>query len=292
MDLNSARLFAHVVQQGSFSKASRVSGIPLATVSRRVAELEASLGLRLLERTTRRLRLTDAGARFYGSLERGLDEIDAGLLALNEEQTLLQGRLRLSLPPGFEPFWNLLERFQAQYSRVELDVMVTERHVDFVEDGIDLAVRVGQTSAQATVARILHRYRHLLVASPEFLQQHSVEVPADIEALPCAVWAKSHQKPEWVLGDKHVSVKAVMRGNDYSLVRAAVLSGNYLGEMPPFLCRPLLDSGRLKTVLPDYPMPEQAVSLLYSDRRNLPAITRCFIDFCVAEYDARRLKFE
>ena len=126
MDLNSARIFVNVVDKGSFSSAARQMKIPVSTVSRRVAELESSLNVRLLERSTRKLRLTEAGATLHEFVSRGVEEMDAGLLALAEREQDLRGRLRLSMPPSFEPMWTLLDNFQALHTNIEIDLFVSE----------------------------------------------------------------------------------------------------------------------------------------------------------------------
>jgi len=284
MDLNSARIFSNVAAKGSFSSAARLMGIPVATVSRRVAELESSLNVRLLERSTRKLRLTEAGATLYEFVSRGVEEMDAGLLALSEQERNLNGRLRLSLPPSFEPMWKLLGDFQEIHANIEIDLFVSERQLEFIEDGIDVALRIGDVASQSAVARLLMTYRHCLVASPEFLADNSLENPQDIIFKKCAAWCQKDQPITWSLGNETLTINPFIRANDYLHMRYLALCHKCITELPPFFCQKYIESGRLVEVLPDYPMPEQQINLVYPSRKRMSRITRVFIDYCVESF--------
>lgn len=281
MDLNSARIFVNVVAKGSFTSAAKLMGIPVATVSRRVAELESSLDVRLLERSTRKLRLTEAGAILYEFVSRGVEEMDAGLLALLEKEQDLRGRLRLSMPPSFEPMWTLLNNFQALHANIEIDLFVSERRLDFIEDGVDVALRIGDIASQSAVARLLMTYRHRLVTSPEYFAEVSIESPQDILSLKCAAWSQKDDVITWSLGNEKLTINPFIRANDYLYMRYLALSHKCITELPPFFCQKHLESGELAEVLPDYPMPEQQVNLVYPSRKSVSRITRVFIDFCI-----------
>lgn len=284
LNLNNARIFAQVVAKGSFSAASRELGMPIATVSRRMTELEETIGIRLIERSTRKLRLTDAGAILYEYVSRGVEEMDAGLLALNENEAQIKGRLRLSLPPSFEPMWKLLDNYSDLYPNVDIDVFVSERRLDFIEDGIDIALRVGEVASETAVARHLLLYRHKLVATPEFLTQNSISKPEDLHAVKVAAWAKHNQVIKWQLGDETINITPYFRTNDYLNVRYMALQGKCITELPPFFHQTYLASGELVEVLPDFPMPEQSVQLVYPSRKSVSRITRVFIDYCVKHF--------
>ncbi len=257
MDLNSTRMFANVVSKGSFSAAASFMAVPVATISRRVADLESTLGVRLLERSTRKLRLTEAGAILYEFASRGLEEMEAGLLALSEQQQNLKGRLRLSLPPSFEPMWKLLDSFQEQYSNIEIDLFVTERRLDFIEDGIDVALRIGDLASLSAIARLLLSYRHRVVASPEFLAGNLFKTPLDITTYKCAAWAKKEQDIIWSLGNEKIPIKPFIRANDYAYMRYLALNHKCMTELPPFYCQESIENGKLIEVLPEHPMPVQ-----------------------------------
>lgn len=284
MDLNSARIFVNVASKGSFTAAASFMGIPVATVSRRVAELESSLSVRLLERSTRRLRLTEAGATLYDFVSRGVEEMDAGVLALSEKEQNLKGRLRLSLPPNFEPIWNLLDNFQELHPNIEIDLFVSERKLDFIEDGIDVALRIGDVTNQSAVARLLMIYRHRVVASPKLIAEYSFETPRDIISKKCAAWGKKNQVIIWSLGSEKITINPYIQANDYSHMRYLALNHKCITELPPFFCDNYIESGELVEVLPDYPLPKQQVSLVYPSRKQVSRITRVYIDYCVESF--------
>ncbi len=283
MDLNSVELFVRVVQKGSFSAASRYTGVPVATVSRRVSELERSLGVRLLERSTRQLRLTGAGSTLYEFVSRGLQEMDAGVLALQNRESELRGTLRLSMPPNFEPWWHLLNDFMKEFPLIELDIYATERKIDLIEDGIDVSLRIGDVVHLSAVARKIMNYHHLLVATPQFIKSFGQPaLPADLLNFPCAGWGKKNDSIEWILGGEKISIEAFVRVNDYLHLRHLALHNFCIIELPPFLANELIAQQRLVQILPDYTFPQYSVSLLFQSRNQISRIARVYIDFCVA----------
>jgi len=283
MDLNSVELFVRVVQKGSFSSASRHTGVPVATVSRRVSELERSLGVRLLERSTRHLRLTGAGSTLYDFVSRGLQEMDAGVLALQNRESELRGTLRLSLPPNFEPWWELLKNFQAKFPRIEIDVYTTERKIDLIEDGVDVALRIGDVVYLSAVARKLMDYRHVLVATPRFIENFGQPTsPQELSNFPCAAWRKKDTLINWELGGEKIMIQASIRANDYPHMRYLALQDLCITEQPPFMVNELIAKKRLLHILPQYDFPQYSVSLLYQSRHQLSRIARVYIDYCSA----------
>lgn len=286
MNLNSVKMFVHVVDKGSFSAASKFLNIPVATVSRRVSELEQSLKLRLLERTTRQLRLTEAGAIFYEFSSRGIEELNAGLLALQEQESELSGRLRLSIPPNFEPWWELIHDFQCEYPNIRVDIFASERKLDLVEEGIDVSLRVGELEVLSSVARQIFQYRHILVAAPNFIEQHGMPKSIhDLTMLPCAAWSKKEQEVSWILGGEKTNITPYIRANDYPHMRFLALQGTCVTELPLFLCRQQLSTNQLIEILPDKPLPIQQLNLIYPSRKQLSKISRVYIDFCLENYE-------
>jgi DNA-binding transcriptional LysR family regulator len=282
MDLNAVQMFVGVVQAGSLSAAALRMGIPLPTLSRRLRDLERELKIQLLERSARGARLSDAGTRLYEHAVRGIDALVEGEEAVKSDQARLRGRLRLSLPTGFEPWWKLLGAFQRQYPDIQLSVYATDRRVDVIEDGIDVALRVGAIVHEAMVGRRLLFYRHVLVASPELLQR--LGVPATPDALhrfPCAAWCRdANTKAVWQLGDDMVELKAALTTNDYLHLFSRAMAGEVVTELPPFLAAEAIRSGQMCLLLPDHPMPEQQINLLYPSHRHPSSIVRAYLDFC------------
>src|SRR5258708_509389 len=164
-------MFVSVVQGGSLSATAQRTGIPLPTLSRRIRELERELKVQLLERSARGTRLTDAGTRLYEHATRGIEALTEAEQAVRSDQARLKGRLRLVLPTAFEPWWELLGAFQRHYPDIQLSVYTTDRRVDLVQDGIDIALRIGAVQHESMVARRLLSYRHALVASPALLER-------------------------------------------------------------------------------------------------------------------------
>lgn len=282
MDLNAVRMFVHVVQAGSLSAAAERAGVPLPTLSRRIRELERQLNVQLLERSVRGTRLTDAGTRLYEHAGRGIEALLEAEQAVVSDQARLKGRLRLSLPPGFEPWWALLSAFQQRYPDIRLHVYTTERRVDLVEDGIDVALRVGAIAHEAMVARRMLSYRHVLVAAPALIER--LGLPESVEALhrfPCALWAQSGNAPGvWRLGEQTFEPRSLLSTNDYAHLRSRALAGDAVAELPPFLAAPAIRAGQLRALLPQHPLPEQSIHLLYPSHRHPSAIVRAYLDFC------------
>ena len=281
MDLNAAALFVKVVQYGSFSETARRTNIPVATVSRRIKELEKDLGFRLLERSTRFLRLTDAGARFFEYANQGVEAFEIGLSTLDHDQLALSGTLRLSLPPGFMPWRQLLQDFQSGYPHVNVELLATERRVDLIEDGIDVALRIGDRQDDRAMTKKLCEYRHLLVASPIFLKKYGEPLqPTHLLKMPCASWRTSTDTTIWQLGNETVQINPFFQVNDYLHLLELALAGICVTELPPFLAQDYIAEGQLQHLLTNYPVPLCELNLLYPSRRQLSRLVKTYINFC------------
>lgn len=282
MDLQAAAMFVAVVRSGSLSAAAAKTRTPLATLSRNVRQLETDLGVQLLERTTRGTKLTDAGLRLYEHASRGIDALLEGELAVAKHPHLLQGRLRLSLPPSFEPWWELLAAFQAAHPDIQVVVYTTERAVDLGMEGIDIALRIGPVVHESLIAKRLVRYRHVLVASPALVARFGTPTtPEALLRLPAGLWvrdANSHRP--WRLGERDVEPTPVLAVNDYLHLRQRAIRGDIVTELPPFLATEALRDGRLVTLLPEHPFPEQEVNLLYQRQQQPSRVVRACLDFC------------
>ena len=277
MDLNAVRLFALAAEAGSISEGARRSGIPLATLSRQLRQLEDDLGLRLLERGPRGLALTAAGSQLISDAQPAL-----ALLAQAEQRlhhaSGVAGQLRISMPPHLEALWPLFRAFSRRYPAVTFDVFVTDRRVDLVADGIDVALRVGDRGTAGYVGRTLTRYRHRLVASPAFLTAHPIATPEDLAQVPCACWRGSGPRV-WILGEKEVELQPVLVTNDYLHLLRLAEAGDVLTEVPPFLAAPGFARGQLVEPLPEHPLPENAMRALVVERRSMAPVVRQFLDY-------------
>ena len=288
MDLNAVRMFVAAVQTGSLSAAAARLDMALPTLSRRIRELEAELNVRLFERNARGVRLTDAGTRLYEHASRGIESLEDAARAVASDEAQLRGTLRLSIPPSFEPWWDLIAAFQRCHPQVQVSVFTTERRVDLVEDGIDVALRVGEVVHDSMVGRRLLGYRHVLVASPQLLERVGEPTsPEGLRHLPCGVWQRrSAPGAIWQLGDQRFEPLATLVTNDYVHLRSRAIAAELLTELPPFLAHAALQRGELKQVLPDLPMPAQDLWLLHPSRRFVSSIVRAYIDFCQTHADA------
>jgi DNA-binding transcriptional LysR family regulator len=281
VDLNALKLFAAAAEAGSLSAAARRTGVPLPTLSRRVRQLEDDLGLRLLERGPQGLVLTRAGTQL-------LAEVGPALATLQQAHQRLRdgsgvaGTLRVSIPPHFEPMWSVFAEFGQRYPAVAFDVFVTDRRVDLIADGIDVAIRVGDGGSSSYVGRTLARYRHRVVASPVLVRGAKLERPAELRERPCACWRTS-KTPAWTLGGVQVELDPVMMTNDYEHLLRIALDGRVITEVPPFMARGPIEAGRLVEVLPEHPMPLASLRALVLDTRALSPVIRQFLDFVADE---------
>ena len=282
MDLNATRMFIHVAQAGSLSGAAERANVPLPTLSRRIRELERQLKVQLLERSTRGARLTEAGTRLYEYAIRGIEALADGEQAVMSDQAGLKGRLRLSIPPSFEPWWALLRSFQHRYPDIQLSVYSTERRVDLIQDGVDVALRVGAVADESLIARRIVVYRHVLVASPALIAElGEPQSLDDLRLYPCVAWVASiGERAVWRLGDQSFEPRPALTTNDYLHLRSLALSGKVMTELPPFLASTAIARGQLRAVLPNHPLPEQTVNLLYLSHRYPSTIVRAYLDFC------------
>ncbi|MBM7045680.1 LysR family transcriptional regulator [Rhizobium lusitanum] len=284
MDYNAVKMFIAVVQTGSLSSAAVRLGMPLPTLSRKVAELEADLKVQLLERTAKGCRPTEAGSRLFEEASGGIELLQEAEQAIMSEQARLVGRLRLSLPQSFEPWWDLLAKFQRSHPDIQINVYSTERRVDLLADGVDVALRVGPIADDTVVARHMLTFRHILVASPKLLATcNGLGGPQDILRLPCAAWGSTlDAQPTWTLGGQPQRIEATFTANDYVHLRTRAIAGDVVTELPSFLAAEYLNSGDLVEVLPEHPFPQTPLHLIYRRQRHPSTIVRAYLDFCSA----------
>ncbi len=286
-------LFVKVVENKSFSRAAQRESVPVSTVSRKISQLEKALGVRLLERSTRQLRTTEIGQEYYERCRRGLEEFETANLMVTDRQADVSGRLRLSVPPSISDVIvvPLIEAFQAQYPNAIVNCLVTDRHINHIEDGIDLSLRVGDLKESSLVARRLLRYRSVLVASPGYLERAGVPTHPDELSLhtivafsrwePIVTWSLEHKSETYKV---HVQPRLAM--NDYAGVQRAVLDGHGISEIPSIICGQSLGDGRLVEVMPQWTFAPVALSAIYPSNRNVSRLVRLFKDFCVERIEA------
>ncbi|MGB6562242.1 MAG: LysR family transcriptional regulator, partial [Candidatus Binataceae bacterium] len=275
-DLNSLMIFAKVVETNSFSEAARRLSMPTSTVSRRIAELEAQLGVRLLERSTRSLRLTDVGSEVLEHAQRSADLGDAVDNIVSNVVSDVSGVLRLSAPPSISDSLvvPLVNGFQGSYPNVRVSIFFTERYVDHIAEGIDLVFRFGALKDSSLIARRILTYRHQLVASPAYLKTHKPpKTPHDL--LGHRLLSFSHWKPENSWSFTHANGKdretmtfdPYLSMNDYVGLAHALMAGAGIGELPPILQPQLIRDERLVEVMPKWRFEALNLSVVHLGNR-------------------------
>ena len=287
-DLNSLMIFAKVVEANSFSEAARRLNMPTSTVSRRVAELEDQLGVRLLERSTRSLRLTDIGSEVLEHAQRSAELSDAVDSIVSNVVSNISGTLRPSAPPSIldSLVVPLVGAFQDSYPKVRVSIFVTERYVDHISEGIDLAFRRGILADSTLIARRILTYRHQLVASPSYLKKHKPpRRPQDL--LDHRLLAFSYWKPqnswsfvhangrdkETLTFDPHLSM------NDFVGLAHALLAGAGIGELPPIVQPDLMREGRLVELMSKWRFETLNLSIVHLGNQYIPRPVRMFKEF-------------
>ncbi|MDB5877490.1 MAG: LysR family transcriptional regulator [Variovorax sp.] len=293
-DLNDMVFFAEVAERGGFTLASKALGVPKSRLSRRIADLEASLGVQLLQRTTRRLSLTPAGELYMRHCAAMRDAAQAAAEAVAQVQTEPRGTLRLSCPVtlaqgGVGP---LLPIFMARFPKVRIEMRVLNRPVDPVEEGVDVAlrVRVAIEDSATLAARHLGTSRALWVASATRMRAHGPVVgPEDLAridtvAMSAASEGRTTQPMEGPDGrTHHLTHTPRYVADDLLTLKFAILQGVGAGMLPDYMCRAELKTGELVEVLPGWGPPQGIVHAVYPPRRALVPAVRQLIDFLAEE---------
>jgi len=285
VDLNDIVVFARVVEAGSFTAAARLLAMPKTTVSRRIAALEREVGVRLLQRTTRSLNLTDAGRLYYEQSSLGLRTIEEANLRLAQARAEPSGTIRISAPVGFGGHFLIraVVDFLALYSKTNVELRLTDDRLNLVEDGIDLAFRTGILQDSTLIARKLGSTHRLLCASPDYLARQGMpESPADLTHHQCVIAGPSASGAHWLLegprGQETVVVAGRFAANEMQAVVAAALAGFGVAQLPQAIAEGLIDDGRLQRVLGDYTTPAGGLHVLYPSSRHLSPLVKAFIE--------------
>lgn len=290
MDLNRVAVFVKVVDEGGFSAAARVLRLPKSSVSRAVSFLEEELGARLLQRSTREIRLTEVGAAFYERASRGIAGVEEAAAAVADHQGSLRGPLRVTAPVdvGVWMLAPLVARFVALHPAVHIDVVLTGRIVDMVSEGFDFALRAGPPRDASLVARKLARIDSGPYAAPAYLEKRGAPVAvADLARHDCVLFRPDRGRALWRLagpsGEEAIEVTGPVGVDDFSFVQRMAIAGVGIGLLPSFLGDPAVQSGALVRVLPGHAWLGSAFNLVYPSARYLPHRAAVFRDFLLAE---------
>jgi DNA-binding transcriptional LysR family regulator len=290
IDLNSLVIFATVVDASSFSEAARRLKMPVSTVSRRIAELEDQLGVRLLERSTRNLRLTDVGSEVLEQARRSAEISEALDNGVSNRLSNISGMLRLSAPPNIsdtllEP---LVRAFQASYPDVRIQIFVTDRYIDHIAEGIDLVFRIGAGAERdsSLVAKKIMTYRHRLLASPAYLEtSRPPENPKDLLDHRLLAFAFFNTENSWTFhhvngkDEETLSFLPHLSMNDFTGLASALVAGGGIGDLPPVVQPDLVRGGRLVEVMPNWRFRSFDLLMVHLGNRHVMRTLRVFKEF-------------
>jgi len=288
-DLNDLYLFALVVEHGSFTAASRVAGLTTSRISRRIADLENRLGVRLLHRTTRKLALTPIGEQYYQHCRAIVSEAEAAAEVVERVQAIPRGRVRVTCPAmtAQSVLGPIITEFMRQYPEVRVSLAASDRLVNLIDEGFDVAIRFRALPLEdsSLVARAIGESRTYLVASPALLEEHGrPALPADLARFASLGKSRHDAGFAWQLTKENgestlVRYRPRLESDDWLVLRQAALDGLGIAAIPDEMCQADIDAGRLEIVLPGWSLPGVSLHIVYLSRRGLIPAVRVFIDF-------------
>jgi DNA-binding transcriptional LysR family regulator len=290
--LDGIKTVVAVVETGSFTAASERLGMSKALVSKYVGEVEDSLGVRLLNRSTRRLALTEAGRRYYDQALPLLEEFTEMVDSVTGEQSSPRGLLRISVPVTFGEMSlaPLIPKFLQQYPDIGVDLQLSDKKIDMLEEGIDVVIRIGGVDDSSLIAKQIQTLPLALCASPDYIRLKGLpDSPKELVQHDCIIDSNFRIGKHWpIICPKNVTtsveVSSRVMANSPRAVKEIALAGGGIGMIPRFIVQDALDDGRLEEILPTYRTLEFGLFAIYPHRRYLSRKVRCFIDFLVAEF--------
>ena len=292
-DLNELAVFTYVVEHGGFTAAADATQLPKSNISRRIANLEKRLGVRLLERTTRKVHLTEIGNIYYRHCRRMLDEANHADLCVERVMETPRGTLRVSatVTTGQLLLAPLATEFMTQNPEVQLELLLVNRHVDVIDEGFDLVIRIGALEDSSLVTRSLGHCGLFVYASPEYLEARGTpQHPEDLEYHDCLVMSDMHNDNQWTLsnGDinKQMSLKPRAIVNDFATLRSIVADGGGVAILPGYLHTDEYDK-RLVRVFDDWSAPQIEFHAVFPSHRGATPKVRAFLDFLAVNLTRR-----
>ncbi|MCL1122171.1 LysR substrate-binding domain-containing protein [Shewanella seohaensis] len=279
-------IFVTVVECGSFSAAGQKLGLSKSAISKRITQLEQHLGIQLLQRTTRSLSLTDAGARYFEYIRPAVLLTQEGLDAISELQQTPKGNLRISVPMVFGRLYiaPLIAEFLKRYPDIQLQMQMDDKTTDLIAGGFDLAIRIGELPDSNLIARKIAPCLSVICASPAYLAQHGLPiVPNELTQHNCLFYSYFQDGVEWSFhspnGMQRIQPKGNYQVNNSDAIHRACLDGLGIANLPRFIVEPDLQAGRLQTILTDFPLPEHGIYAVYPQRKYLPTKVTVLIEF-------------
>lgn len=296
MDLNGLRAFVAVVDTGSFTAGGRQVGLTKGAVSKQISGLEAELGVVLLHRTTRKLGLTEAGDRFYQHAVRAVAETEAARQAVTGLTNEPKGRLRIAAPMSFgmRHLSHELGSFCTLYRDISIDLVLNDRHVDLIDEGFDVAIRIGDLPDSSLFVRKIAPIRLFLCATADYLAQHGTPgKPADLKQHSCLVYTLSSKPNIWSMrqsgGSVHnVRIEGAMQINNGEALLDVACQGLGIVLLPDFIVYEAIEDGRLVPIMTDYEMPTIDLQVVFPGAREPVPKVRVLIDFLLNAFASDR----
>lgn len=244
------------------------------------------MGIRLLNRTTRKLSLTEAGERYFEYASQALNLAQQGVDAVSELQGSPQGRLKITVPMSFGVLHiaPLISEFLARYPKIEVDLNLEDKMVDLVKDGFDLGIRIGELTSSNLIAKRLAPCKSVLCASPDYLAEFGTpHKPSDLVSHNCLRYSYFRGGVEWMFINNGSEYKVLPKGNfivnNSEAIRQLLLRGSGIAQLPTFIAGRDFAAGNLKPVMEEYSLPEHAIYAVFPERKHMPLKVRAFIDF-------------
>ncbi len=284
MDLNEISVFIKVVQAGSFRLAAKQLGMPNSTVSAKISSLEKRLGSTLIQRTTRKLKITEVGQSYYLKCLEGLEHIKNAEAEVNDHQEA-QGLLRITAPVelGASFFPRLSSQFLKEHPKVTLDYLLTDLAVDLLSENVDLAIRAGNLKVSSLIAKKIGTVHFALFASPSYLKVHgSPKEPKDLSEHACLHFTQLNEE-NWKLSSSKSTViakiKQKIRSNDLNMLKALTMSGEGIALLPAFLCLEETQKNKMLRILPEWKSHAQPVHFVYPPQKFISPKLKSFIQY-------------
>lgn len=284
--LESMALFVRVAEMGSFSAAAQQKGIARSVVTRQIAQLEKTLGVKLMTRSTRRLALTSAGASYLEKCRTILDLVEAAETGLSEANQAPRGAIRLTLPLsyGVKRLAPLLLDFSQRYPGIRLDMIYTDRHVNLIEEGVDMAIRITNRLTSTDVVRKLGTAQIYVVASPGYLARRGCpQHPSELGKHECLTYSMNGAPESWQFAVDGILTDFPMEGrihaNNGDVLSNAAAVGMGITCQPDFIVDAYIARGHLQTLLEAYPIPEIGIYAILPSNRQIPYRIRVLLDF-------------
>lgn len=290
--LTAMAVYARVVEEGSFSRAAQSLGLSKSAVSKQVGRLEDRLGVRLLNRTTRRLSLTEAGTAFYEGCRQLVADAEAAEAAVSHLASAPRGTLRVNAPMSFGQLHvaPAVPEFLASYPELSVDLQLNDRTVDLVQEGYDMAVRIGQLPDSSLIARRLAPLRRVAVAAPDYLDRRGrPSHPRELAGHDCLIYSYLASGREWRFhgreGELRVQVEGRLEANNGDALLAAARQGAGIAWQPTFICGDDLRAGRLECLFPEWHDDDNVgIFAVFPASRNLSPKVRVFVDFLARRF--------